>query len=253
MPDLSACIEWLFAEEPIFAHRIDRASETGLPCVEFWTWRDKALPDIVAAVQRTGIAITSFLSQPHGQLTDTATHGSFLAGIAESAEVAQTLGSQALIVVAGSKDPKASPDRQFQAVVDALRRAAPIAATHNVTLLLEPINTRYEEPAGFLGSTTLGLDIIEEVNAPNVKLLYDIYHSVLMDEVPAQILDGRMHLVGHVHFADVPDRHEPGTGTIDWPAIVDVFRRSAYGGRIGLEYMPSTATALSLSLIESLV
>jgi hypothetical protein len=68
------------------------------------------------------------------------------------------------------------------------------------------------------------------------------YHSVTMAERPEEVLAGRLDLVAHVQIADVPGRHEPGSGTIDWPAVIGWLSASGYAGRIGLEFIPSADT-----------
>lgn len=253
MIELSACIEWLFAEEPSFAARITRAAEAGLPCVEFWTWRDKDIAAIAAALRASGVRLTSFLSQPEANLVDRATHPEFLAGVEESAAVAASLGCNGLIVLAGDRLAGSDDREQRDAVVSALREATPRAAAHDVTLVLEPLNTRVDHAGAFLDATRDGLDIVEAVDMGNVKLLLDIYHAVVMGESPQDAVGDRVDLVGHVHVADIPGRHEPGTGTIDWDRIVAWLSASGYDGAVGLEYMPSQPTVESMALIRKVV
>ncbi len=252
MIELSACIEWLFAEEPSFAARVSRAAEAGLPCVEFWTWRDKDIVEIAEALDSSAVRLTSFLSQPEASLVDGTTHPAFLVGVEESAPVAASLGCHNLIVLAGDRLAGVDDWEQREAVVAALRAAAPLAAEHGVTLLLEPLNTRVDHVGAFLDATRDGLDIVEAVAVDNVRLLLDIYHAVVMGESPQDAVGDRMDLVGHIHLADVPGRREPGTGTIDWTAIATWLSASGYDGAVGLEYMPSgSRTADSIALIKS--
>jgi hydroxypyruvate isomerase len=253
MYELSACIEWLFAEEEDFVRRIELAAQSGVECVEFWGQRPDEMSEISEALKSTGVRLSAFWSAPQARLVDPAEHDAFVTGVAESAAMAQTLNCRGLVVLAGDAIAGVSQREQADAVAEALRRAAPIAAQHEVTLLLEPINTRLENPAYFLDKTEVGLDIIESVASPNVKLLYDHYHALIMGEQPQAVLDGRMSLVGHVHLADVPDRHQPGTGTIDWPATLAWLKRSGYSGPLGLEYLPAGDTAASLSYLRSLL
>ena len=70
----------------------------------------------------------------------------------------------------------------------ALRRAAPVAADRGVTLLLENLNTRVDHPGHFLDRTPEALDIIDEVGDASVRVLFDLYHAVVMDESPAEVL-----------------------------------------------------------------
>jgi hydroxypyruvate isomerase len=133
------------------------------------------------------------------------------------------------------------------AAISALKQAAALAEEAGVLLVLEPLNDRVEHPGMFLVSTTLGLDIVEAVDSPNLRLLFDAYHSAVMGEDLADVLSGRAHLVAHVQFADTPGRNEPGTGVIDWLATVSALRELGYDGGIGLEYRPT------LPAVESLV
>jgi len=155
-------------------------------------------------------------------------------------------------VVSGDARPGVERSRQRDAITEALLRAAPIASKAGVRLLLEPLNTRVDHPGYFLDSTAEALEVINDVDDPAVRLLYDLYHSIVMGEDPQQVLAGSGHLVGHVHVADVPGRHEPGTGTIDWPLQLAALRSAEYSGAIGLEYKPSRDTESSLELIRQL-
>jgi hydroxypyruvate isomerase len=242
--ELSACIEWLFAEEPNFAQRVSLAANADIHWVEFWTWRDKPIGELAAALRANDARVTSFVSQPEGRLVDPATHDAFISGVVESADAAQQLGCKGLIVLAGDARPDVGRRVQRRAVVDALRRAAPLAAARGVTLLLEVLNTRVDHPGHFLDSTAEGLGIVEEVEAANVRLLYDLYHAAVMGEDCEREIDGRAELIGHVHLADAPGRHEPGTGAMPWEATLSWLERIGYTGRVGLEYMPTTGDTL---------
>jgi hydroxypyruvate isomerase len=250
MLELSACIEWLFWEEPVLADRVARAVDAGIESVEFWSWQDKDVPAIGLALAETGARLEAFVSEPSGQLVDPRTHDAFAAGVAESAQTAGLLGCRSLIVLAGEQRQDVSVGDQRQAVVTALRRAAPIAAEHGITLLLEPLNTRVDHVGHYLDSTLEGLAIVEEVAEPNIRLLLDLYHSAVMDERLEEAVGDRMGLIGHIHVADAPGRHEPGTGAIDWPATIQWLEQRGYTGRLGLEYQPTGDTSGSLSFIE---
>ena len=97
-----------------------------------------------------------------------------------------------------------------------LKQAAALAEAAGVMLLLEPLNDRVDHPGMYLVSAARGLDIVEAVDSPNLRLLYDLYHSTVMGEETEAVLAGRMHLVHHIQIADMPGRGEPGTGQIDW-------------------------------------
>lgn len=237
---LSACIEWLFKDEaPHFPDRVRAAKEAGLKGVEFHLWDDKPIAEIKAALEETGMALTSFCIGPRRSLVDPAQHEEFLAAVKATLEVAVTLGRPPLVIASGFTREGVSLEEQRAEAVKALKQAAALPEEAGVTLVLEPLNTIVSHPGMFLSSTTLALDIIEEVNSPNLRLLYDVFHSNVMGEDLEEVLKGRIHLVQHVQFADNPGRNEPGTGTIDWSATVNQLRALGYDGAIGLEYQPT--------------
>jgi hydroxypyruvate isomerase len=115
-----------------------------------------------------------------------------------------------------------------------------------VTITLEPLNDRVDHPGYFLTSTTEGLDIVDEVGRSEIRLLYDVYHAAAMGEEIA-LLGGRVDRIAHVHLADTPGRHEPGTGAMDWQARLDWLAARGYDGLVGLEYTPVAETGASLA------
>jgi hydroxypyruvate isomerase len=251
--NLSPCIEWLFAEgSRPFHDRVHAAAAAGFEQVEFWTTNDKDPERLEAAILDTGVTVTAFVSEPTGRLVDPATHDDFITGIEHSCLLAQRLNARGLIVVAGDTRPDVDRVTQRQALTDALRRAAPMAAANGITLLLEPLNTRIDHPGYFLDSTTEALQVLRDVDHEAVRLLYDMYHSIVMGEQPASVLAGSGGLIGHVHIADVPGRHEPGSGTVDWPRQLAALRSAGYSGALGLEYQPIAGTEAGLKTLPIL-
>jgi hydroxypyruvate isomerase len=90
-----------------------------------------------------------------------------------------------------------------------------LLAGAGVTLALEPLNTRVDHAGYFLDSTTEGLDIVDEVGRTEIRLLYDLYHSMVMGEQSEQVLAGRVDRIAHIHLADHPGRGEPGSAGLD--------------------------------------
>ncbi|WP_026332581.1 TIM barrel protein [Deinococcus apachensis] len=252
--NLSVCIEMIFQEEHDFTRRIYKSAAVGLPNVEMWRWRDKNLDAIERALGETGGHLMCFVSEPGGRLVDPATHAAFLQGLRDSIPVARRFGTRSLIVLSGDTLDGVPREEQHAAVRDALIAAAPIVEDAGITLNLEPLNTRVDHIGYFLDSTAEGLQIVEEVASPGVKLLYDLYHSVVMNEDPREVLQGRIDLVGHVHLADHPGRHEPGSGDALLETYLAWLQQQGYEGFIGLEYLPtgdSTAALESTKVLAS--
>lgn len=244
----SPCIEWQFAEEfPDMADRIRAAKAAGYGLAEFHLWRDKDIDSVASALKETGVELTGICVDPRRSLVDPAQHTEFLEAVRDSLEAAKKLGSPPMIIASGFTREGVSEKDHFDVAVTALRQAAALAEEAGVMLLLEPLNDRVEHPGMYLVSTTLGLDLIEAVGSPSLRLLYDVYHSAVMGEDMEAVLSGRMHLVHHVQLADNPGRNEPGTGTLDWHTIVATLKRLGYEGAFGLEYRPTLPTLESLA------
>ena len=241
------CIEWLFAaEHPALPDRIRAAHQAGLRAVEFHLWRDKPLAQVREALQDTGVLLLSFVVEPRRSLVDPAQHGEFMQAVRDSLQAAAEAGAKCLVVASGFTRPDVSREEQHAEAVGILRQAATLAEAAGIMLLLEPLNTRVDHPGMFLDSTAEGLDMIEEVGSPNLRLLYDAYHSAVMGEDTAEVLQGRIGLVGHVQVADHPGRKEPGSGAIVWAERVAALRAAGYAGSVGLEYRPSGPTLETL-------
>lgn len=247
---LSACIEWVFADEVAdFADRIRACRRHGIDAVEFHLWRDKDLGSIRAALDETGVELLAFVNDPRRHLTKRETHAEFFADFADALKVADQLNSKAVLVTIGPAPTDRPRAEQRASVVAAFSRAARMAQDAGKLVFVEALNSVVDHPGFFLTSTTEALDIADEVGLPNMQVLYDFYHSAMMGEDTRAVLAGRMHRIGHVQVADAPGRHEPGTGKIDWAAQMRLLKELGYKGPIGLEYKPATSTTQSLATL----
>jgi hydroxypyruvate isomerase len=247
----SACIEWLFADvAEDLPGRIRAARAAGFTAVEFWGPDGKDLVGIKAALDDTGLKLAGILTEPMSQLTDPATHAAFLEGVHHSLETAQRLGAGLMIVTTGDDRPEVARATQHGGLVDVLRKAAVLMEGSGIVLGLEPLNDRVDHAGYYLTSTVEGLDIVDEVGHPSLRLLYDIYHSAMMGERTEDVLDGRVDRVAHVHLADAPGRGEPGSGAVDLGSRLEWLHAHGYVGLVGLEYRPSKATAETLGFIQ---
>ncbi len=244
---LSSCIEWQFAESGDLDARLRAAKAAGFELAEFHLWRDKPIAALATALAETGMRLTSLCVDPRRSIVDPAEREEMVTAVRETIAATEILGKPALIVASGFRVEGMSEEEHFANAVTALRAAAAAAEEAGVMLLLEPLNTQLFA-AMYLVSTRLGLDLVEAVNSPNLRLLYDVWHSAVMGEDMAEVLRGRVHLVAHVQVADMPARNEPGTGTLDWAAITKTLRDLGYAGAIGLEYFPTLPMDQSLAL-----
>lgn len=243
----SACIEMLFTKETnSHAERIKLAREAGLDNIEFWGWVNKDLDIIEQALKDNNIKLAAMVAEPMLDLTKKNNLEPYLDAINASVKTAQRLGTTILIAQSGNRDLSRSFHDQRSCLVATLKAAGKQLEGTGVKLALEPLNTRYDHTGYFLSSTVEALDIIDEVNSPNIGLLYDVYHSMVMDEHPATVIGNRIDRILHIHVADHPGRNEPGSGILDLRTSLNWLVDNGYNGLFGLEYKPTKTTTKTL-------
>lgn len=244
---LSACIEMLFvpeSDDP--AARIRLARDEGFDAVEFWLWSNKDLGAIERALEDTGLMLAGIVAEPFAELTRASDHDRFLAGLEQSRDVALRLGAPVLICQSGPLLEGVARGRQQEDLILALKRSATVLAGSGVRLGLEPLNDRVDHPAYYLTSTTEALDILDAVDRPEIGLTYDLYHSMVMGEVPQEVIGDRARHIVHVHVADHPGRNQPGSGGLDLQGPLSWLQAQGYDGFVGLEFRPTDGTQTAL-------
>jgi len=258
----SVCIEMIFTEYP-FLERIKKAAEAGFDAIEFWNWDSKDLPAIKAAVDRAGVGIAAFQSNLGGTLIHPGHRQSFVASIQKSLTKAREMSAPSLFLLTDElgedrsvrfQFPELSAEAKYQSVLDGLKMLAPLAEAAGVTLVLEPLNIHVDHPGYFLHHSAVGFNLVRAVGSPRIKLLYDIYHMQVMEGNIIHTLTSNLDVIGHVHVADVPGRHEPGTGELNYANIFHALREAGYTGYVGFEFAPTVpseqAAATSLKLLK---
>ena len=117
---------------------------------------------------------------------------------------------------------------------------------------MEPINTR-TVPGFYLNTTAQALDVIREVGADNLKIQYDVFHMQIMEGDLAKTIEAELDDIGHIQFADVPDRHEPGSGEVNFPWLFGWIDRVGYRGWVSAEYIPAGRHARRSGLAETVL
>jgi hydroxypyruvate isomerase len=240
---LSLCLEMLFTDRP-FIERLTIASRLGYRAIEFWDWRDKDLPALADAAARLGLTVAAISGNRQHSLIEPDTGAELIEEMDQVFAAAGQLNCSRIMMLSDvlSDDGSAAPtplrpaEEKIESMVENLRALAGRAETASVTLLLEPLNTALDHRGCFLNDSALGVEIVRSVNRPQVKLLYDIYHMSMMGEDVLTEIDKNLEWVGYFHVADLPGRHQPGTGKIDYSAVNTLLRRAQYEGFIGMEF-----------------
>jgi hydroxypyruvate isomerase len=171
----------------------------------------------------------------------------FRANIPVAIDIAERLGCRALNALYGNRLDDTGPSEQDALATENLALAAEEAAAIGAVVLVEPLSGAPRYP---LRTAADALAVIDRVGADNLRLLADLYHlSVNGDDLDA-VIAAHTGRIGHVQIADVPGRHEPGTGNLDLNAHLEKLAANGYTGHIGLEYKPTGASADSFGWLN---
>jgi hydroxypyruvate isomerase len=180
-------------------------------------------------------------SRPLLGANDDAEREAFLADIRSSIEVAKRLDAKRMTVVTGFMDPKVPVDVQTARIIDVMRRAGDIVAPHGIAMVMEPLNTHTNHPGVYMRTIAQGYAVARGANSPGVKILADLYHAQIQAGNLIPTLEMCWSEIGYLQFGDNPGRNEPGTGEINYAAIVRWLRSRRYSGVIGMEHGNSVA------------
>ena len=250
---LGLCLEMVFLQDA-FEDRIRKAADLGFKNVEMWfvdgSW--KGTPEALAQIaQRAGVRITNtVIGAPDGSvgggLVNPAHRPQWLERARYTLAFNQAAGIPATIVCTGNTLDGQAPERMRQSVLDGLRATAELAEKAGITLLLEPLNTRYDHAGYFLAGSAPGAELCRAVNSPRLKLLFDCYHMQIMEGDLLRNIERSLDVIGHFHAAGVPGRHEVFQGELNYKFVAEQVDRWGYQGIFALEFQPSGADAAVL-------
>lgn len=251
MPRFAANLTMLFNEVP-FLERFELAARAGFQAVEFLFPYAYAAQDIRQRLDANGLSLVLH-NLPAGDW-DAGERGiachpdrveEFRAGVATAIRYAKVLGVVQLNCLAGKAPAGVYGDVLRQTLVANLVFAAQALKEADLRLLIEPINI-FDIPGFYVSRTAQALSLLDEVNADNAFLQYDIYHAQRMEGELAATIKQHLPRIGHIQLADNPGRNEPGTGEINYPFLFAHLDRLGYAGWVGCEYKPATTTTAGL-------
>jgi len=252
---LAANLSMLFTEVPLL-ERFGLAKEAGFDAVEIQFPYEESISDLVKAKQKANVDVC-LINLPAGDLMQ---GGEGLASVpnkqAEFEEAiklaytyAKALDVKQVNVLAGCCHDASKVDIYFSTFKDNLKKTATVLAKHHIGVTFEAINT-HDMPGFLIHNTQQMLDIIYELDHPNLKMQFDIYHMHIMDGNVDELIRQHGNLIGHIQFADYPGRGEPLSGNLNFKSIFYDIQHSQYKGYVAAEYKPTTTTQESLSWME---
>lgn len=252
MPRYAANLTMLWQELPVL-DRFRAAGRAGFARVEILFVHELDPAAVERALRELGLELVLFDPRPgdwskgeRGLLSLPGRETEFLETVREAVRAAQRLGTRRLNALAGIPPPGVAREDARRTAIANLRAAAPLAAAAGMTLLIEAINT-IDIPGYFASTAGIAADLVESADSPNVRLQLDQYHVGMMGEDPRAVLRRHFPLVAHVQIADVPGRHQPGTGQQPIAAFLSDLDELRYTGSVGLEYRPQGSTEESLA------
>lgn len=242
---LSVMLWTVFKDLP-FEERLAKVVEAGYTQIElvgeYRNWTAAEFDRANTARKRLGVRFDATAGL-RTSITDPASRDAFLAELKAAMSPMETLGCPAMIVLSGNVVPGMSHEAQHASCIEGLKRAAGLVEGRTidgqpVRLLLECIHLE-ENPKYFLTSADEALEIVRAVNHPQVQFLYDLYHEQMSFGNLIAKLDNHIDIIGLVHIADVPGRHIPGSGEINYGNIYRKLAALNYRHNVAMEFLPT--------------
>jgi hydroxypyruvate isomerase len=218
----------------------------GYDAYEMFDWRNPAtLETFVAEKSKSQLFCACLVANkgvtaPGCGLVNPREREGFMRELEATIEAAKKMDCRQLVTLTGNELGGMPRAEQMANAVAALREAAPLLEKNGMTAIIEILNTYVNHAGYFLYYVRDGAELVDRVGSPNVKLLFDIYHVQIMEGNLIENIRTNIDRIGHFHVGDVPGRHEPGTGEINYrnvfKAIYDLGDR--FQGSVALEYSP---------------
>lgn len=253
MPDFSANLGFLWTDKPL-PEAIRAAHAAGFVAVECH-WPYETDPEKVrAALDETGLPMLG-LNTLRGDIVAgenglTALPGREVearAAIDQALSYADAIGATSVHVMAGNTIDTAA----HATFIDNLIYACIKAGEKDITILIEPLN-RNDAPDYFLRTTDQAVAVMNEVNASNLRLMFDCYHVGRNEGDVVTRFKALQSVIGHIQFASVPTRGAPDQGEINYAFVFREIDASGWVKPLGAEYKPGGSTEATLGWMHSL-
>ena len=253
----SANLSMLFREFS-FIDRFSAARRAGFTGVEFlfpYQYEASQLADLLN-MENLELALFNFppgdwKSGERGIAALPDRRADFLESLEKALKYADTLKCPTLHVMAGILGKETSVGEAIEVYVENLRLACDAAKKKDITIVIEPLNTR-DVPGYLLSSTTEACKVIKAVSRKNIGLQFDLYHCQIMEgDLETKILS-LSNIINHIQIAGVPNRNEPDTGEVNYSHLFKIINETCYDGWIGCEYNPRGLTNDGLGWLKAL-
>ena len=252
MPQLAANLSMMFNEVP-FLDRFDAAAKAGFKACEFLFPYDFPVATIRARLDAAGLKQVLFNMPPgdwaageRGTASLPGRQGQFRDSVKLALDYAAGLDCKLVHCMAGIPAAGVAPVTAAAVYAANLAWAAEQALAAGVRVIIEPINHR-DMPGFHLNTMAQGAAVVEAIGRDRLGLQFDIYHCQITEGDVGRRIKAYLPIIAHMQLADVPDRHEPGTGEIGWGYLLPKIDSLGYQGWIGCEYRPAGETVAGLA------
>ena len=252
-----ACIDTLYTELP-FEERFAAAKADGFEAVEFWDWRIRDLDKVKDAAQKAGINISGFNGDNDFSLVDPTHKQKYLDALKDSLEAAKKVGAASVTIhsnalgdggIVVNHYEELSDTVKLCSMYDTLLASVKLAEEYKIRMNLEGLNIKVDHVGNFLQTTQMAAEITRLINSPYLKILFDAYHMQYNEGALCYNIEKYIDQIGHIHIADCPGRHEPGTGEINYHNVYETLKRLNYQHRVGYELFPLKDTKTAVKAI----
>jgi len=247
MPQFAANLSMMFNEVP-FLERFKAAADAGFKGVEFLFPYEYTPEEVAQKAKDAGVQVVLFNMPPGNWATGergiaglAGREQEFRDGVAKAVTYAKALGVPRIHAMAGLAPAGVDKTTCHAILIANLKYAAAELAKHDLTVLLEAINTR-DIPGYVVNTQKESYEICQAVGAPNMKMQMDLYHMQIMEGDLAMCLKRYAAMCGHIQIAGCPERNEPDTGEVRYEYLFKTLDSMGYQGWLGCEYRPAGKT-----------
>lgn len=253
---LRLSVTWGMMSKTPIPEALDQLVKLDYDGFEMFNWRDaNTLTTFVAERKKRNLECACLVankgvSAPGCGLVNPKERDAFLAELNSAIEAAKKIDSKRLVVLTGNEVPGMTRQAQMDSCVEGLKAAAPVLERNGITAVVEVLNTYVDHKGYFLYYVRDGAQMVDRVASPNVKLLFDIYHVQIMEGNLIKNIGNHIKQIAHFHVGDVPGRHQPGTGEINYRNVFKAIYDLGYDGFVSPEYRPTVPLLENLAEIR---
>lgn len=254
MPRFSANLSTLFQDLPLI-DRFAAASAAGFKAVELWFPYEVSAQDMAGVLKKNGLVCVG-INSPAGNIdkgdwglaVDPTRRDEFLTGVEQAMAYAHAIDCANVHVMAGIRATGIEVDDAWKVYKDNIGAACVIAKRYGRNVMIEPLNA-IDRPTYLLSRQAQAIEVVKAVNRDNLGIMVDIFHLQRGEGNLIEHMRNSLPYAIHVQIADVPGRHEPGTGEINFAKVLKELDKAGYTGWVGCEYFPIKSTVEGLDWI----